>query len=211
MWIDPQIHCVTPSKRLLKITILEHIIYYFLKVILIIISYQSKEALEKEVLNLLCHLLLRYEDFADFYNNPNVVQDGTGTPSSRCGDQSASQPITTFQGVVDDLLTDIRDATPKASNFYVALTREIASDNATVYAIGQCDGNKIPCQNCMNAAYNELNNCLPRTEGWFFDMGCFARYSTTPFFNNNQTTDITSVLKGEATSFNFLKQSILRI
>ncbi|KAL7614328.1 hypothetical protein Lser_V15G06980 [Lactuca serriola] len=141
---------------------------------------------------------IRYEDFADFYNNPKVAQDGTGTPSSRCGIQSASQPITTFQGVVDDLLTDIRDATPKASNFYVALTREIASDNATVYAIGQCDGNKIPCQNCMNAAYNELNNCLPRTEGWFFDMGCFARYSTTPFFNNNQTTDITSVLKGHS-------------
>ncbi|CAH1437023.1 unnamed protein product [Lactuca virosa] len=154
---------------------------------------------------------IRYEDFADFYNNPNVVQDGTGTPSSRCGNQSASQPITTFEGVVDDLLTDIRDATPKASNFYVALTREIASDNATVNAIGQCVGNKIACQNCMNAAYNELNNCLPRTEGWFFDMGCFARYSTTPFFNNNQTTDISSVLKGHSSEVPIIAGTIAGI
>ncbi|KAI3522300.1 hypothetical protein L1887_11831 [Cichorium endivia] len=77
---------------------------------------------------------IRYEDYADFYNNPN----GVGTPFSPCGNTSASQPVTTFEDVVGGMLTEIRDAAPKASNFYVALTREIASDNETVYAIGQC-------------------------------------------------------------------------
>ncbi|KAL4577876.1 hypothetical protein LXL04_013991 [Taraxacum kok-saghyz] len=142
---------------------------------------------------------IRYEDFSNFYNNPNVVQDGIGTPYSPCGNQSASQPIATFQQVVDGLLKDIRDATPKSSNLYVALTRKIASDNATMYAIGQCPGiNKTACQSCMNDAYEKLNGCLPNTEGRYFDMGCFARYSNTPFFNDNQTTDITSVLKGNS-------------
>ncbi|KAI3522040.1 hypothetical protein L1887_11518 [Cichorium endivia] len=129
----------------------------------------------------------RYEDFVDFYNKPDVTQDGTGTPFSTCGSQLAS--TTTFTQVVDRLLSDIRNATPKASNFYVALTKEITSEDATVYGIGQCVGNKTVCQTCMNTSYNKSNNCLPSKEGRFFHMGCFARYSKTPLFN--QTTDMT--------------------
>ncbi|KAI3722981.1 hypothetical protein L2E82_34233 [Cichorium intybus] len=143
---------------------------------------------------------IRYEDYADFYNNPNVVQDGVGTPFSPCGNTSASQPVTTFEDVVEGILTEIRDATPKASNNYVALTREITSSNETVYAIGQCVGsNKTACETCMNSAYSYLTNCLPTTDGRFFDMACFARYSNTAFFNGSQITDVTNILKGNST------------
>ncbi|KAI7733045.1 hypothetical protein M8C21_032210 [Ambrosia artemisiifolia] len=142
---------------------------------------------------------LRYEDFADFYNNPYVTEDSNGTPTVICGNQSAPQP-TVFNQDVDRFLSDLRDATPKMSNFYVASTRQIASGNATVYVTAQCieNINKATCQTCMNRAYDKLNDCLPNTEGRFFDMGCFARYSDTPFFNDNQTMDISSVLKGNS-------------
>ncbi|KAI7731073.1 hypothetical protein M8C21_027059 [Ambrosia artemisiifolia] len=114
-----------------------------------------------------------------------------------CGNQSAYQP-TTFSQAVDGLLSDIRDATPKASNFFVASTRQIVSENETVYAIAQCIkyAKQSICEICMNTAYNILSVCLPSMQGRFFNMVCFARYSKTPFFNDNQTTDITTVLKG---------------
>ncbi|XP_024959470.1 cysteine-rich receptor-like protein kinase 2 [Cynara cardunculus var. scolymus] len=143
---------------------------------------------------------IRYEDFADFYNNPKVSQDGTGTPFSSCGNQPASQPTTTFNQTVDKLLSDVRDATPKTSNFYVASTTQITSENATMYAFAQCveNANATSCQTCMDTAYNRLYNCLPSTEGRFFDLGCVARYSETPFFSDNQTTNVINVLKGHS-------------
>ncbi|KAI3798749.1 hypothetical protein L1987_34028 [Smallanthus sonchifolius] len=139
---------------------------------------------------------IRYEDYADFYNDPYVMEDVNRTPNVLCGNQSSSQP-TVFNQVVDGFLSDIRDATPKTSNLYVASTRQITGENATVYVTAQCAGsiNQAICQTCMNTAYDKLNDCLPNTEGRFFHMGCFARYSDTPFFNVNQTTDITNFIK----------------
>lgn len=143
---------------------------------------------------------VRYEDFADFYNNPNVIQDGAGTPFSTCGNQSTSQPTTSFNQSVDGFLSDIRDATPKTSNLYVASTRQFTSENATVYAIAQCVNSisQAICKTCVDEAYDKLNDCLPYTEGRFLGMGCFARYSETPFFSDNQTIDITNTLKGHS-------------
>ncbi|KAK1410561.1 hypothetical protein QVD17_37098 [Tagetes erecta] len=141
---------------------------------------------------------LRYEG-ANFYTNPYVNEDGNGTPYSviSCGNQSASQP-TAFKQAVDEFLSDVRDATPKTPNFYVASTRNITSENATVYVTSECveSVNLTICQNCMKKAYEKLNGCFPNTEGRFFDVACFVRYSDTPFFNVNQTTDITNILKG---------------
>lgn len=152
-----------------------------------------------------CPLLLRYENYNDFYSNPNVVEDVGITPLGICGDQAASQSATTFSQTVDGLLSDIRVATSKTTNFYVAATRQITSDNATVYAIAQCVQNTTQafCQNCISMAYTNLYNCLPNTEGRFINMGCFARYSETPFFTDNQTVDITNLLKGISSSYCF--------
>ncbi|MFS8010109.1 putative Gnk2-like domain-containing protein [Helianthus anomalus] len=140
-----------------------------------------------------------YEDFADFYKNPLVSEDSNITPNVLCGDQSASHPIV-FNQVVDGFLSDLQDATPKTSNFFVASKRQIAGGNATVYVTAQCIANINPttCQTCMNRAYDKLNDCLPNREGRFSDLGCFARYSDTPFFIDNQTMDITKVLKGHS-------------
>ncbi|KAI3794374.1 hypothetical protein L1987_37005 [Smallanthus sonchifolius] len=84
---------------------------------------------------------IRYEDYADFYNDPYVMEDVNRTPNVLCGNQSTSQP-TVFKQVVDGFLSDIRDATPKTSNLYVASTRQITGENATVYVTAQCaEGN----------------------------------------------------------------------
>ncbi|XP_023767473.1 cold-responsive protein kinase 1 [Lactuca sativa] len=143
---------------------------------------------------------VRYENYNNFYTNPDVVEDVGIAPLQLCGNQSASQP--TFQQDVNGLLSDIKDATPKTSNFYVASTRKITNGNGTVYAIAQCVENtsQTICQNCINAAYNDLSNCLPNTEGRSIYMGCFSRYSVTPFFNDNQTIDITNLSKGRSSN-----------
>ncbi|XP_076887799.1 cysteine-rich receptor-like protein kinase 42 [Bidens hawaiensis] len=142
---------------------------------------------------------IRYEDFNEFYNDPYFMTDGTGLQYLSCGNQSASRQ-TTFNQAVDGVLSNVRDATPKTSNFYVASTRKIISENVTVYVTAQCieNINQDICQTCMNTAYGKLNDCLPNTEGRYSDMACFTRYSDTPFFNDNQTTDITNVLKGHS-------------
>ncbi|KAI3519031.1 hypothetical protein L1887_08004 [Cichorium endivia] len=144
---------------------------------------------------------VRYENYNNFYTNPDVVEDAGIAPLQLCGDQSASQ-LTTFEQTVDGLLSDIKDATPKTTDFYVASTRQIATGNGTVYAIAQCVENTSQsiCRNCINAAYTALSNCLPNTEGRSIYMGCFARYSETPFFNDNQTIDITNLLKGHTSN-----------
>ncbi|KAL8240501.1 hypothetical protein R6Q59_013856 [Mikania micrantha] len=52
--------------------------------------------------------------------------------------------------------------------------------------------------NCMESAYDKLSICPPSIQGRFSDVACFARYSVTRFFNDNQTTDITNILKGHS-------------
>ncbi|KAJ9541185.1 hypothetical protein OSB04_027691 [Centaurea solstitialis] len=153
---------------------------------------------------------VRYENYDNFYNDPNVVEDAGITPLQICGNQSTSQSITTFREVVDGLLSDIKDATPKTSNFYVASIRQLASGNAMVYSVAQCVENtsQAICQTCLNTTYTYLYNCLPNTEGRSVNMGCFARYSETPFFNANQTIDITSFLKGNSSKVSIIAGAI---
>lgn len=133
-------------------------------------------------------------------------------PLGICGNQSASQS-STFSKDVEGLLSDIRVATPKTSNFYVASTTQVSSENTTVYAIAQCVQNTSQtfCQDCLNMARNTLYSCLPNTEAAFIDVGCFVRYSDAPFFNINQTTDISNFLKGETSSFNLFQLVITTV
>ncbi|KAF5769140.1 putative protein kinase RLK-Pelle-DLSV family [Helianthus annuus] len=145
---------------------------------------------------------VRYESFDDFYDNPNATVDGASTQLSSCGNVSTNRSLAEYTQSVDEFLSDIRDATPKTSNLYVANIRQVTSGNATVYAIAQCAENINPaiCGTCMSTAYSKLKECLPNTEGRFFDMVCFARYSETPFFSANQTIDITNILRGRHSS-----------
>ena len=110
-----------------------------------------------------------------------------------CGNITSN--ATGLRLVVEQVISDIQRATPKTKGFYAATKTEVAGGSA-IYAVAQCveTATEDTCQNCMQVGYN-LQNCLPRTEGRAYDAGCFMRYSTTPFFDDNQTIDIAPFLK----------------
>ncbi|KAL7611820.1 cysteine-rich receptor-like protein kinase 3 [Lactuca sativa] len=145
---------------------------------------------------------IRYENYGANFNDGNVISDDNATPTRICGMESISQPITTFNQMVEALLSDIQVATPRTSTFYVASTRQVSTRNTTMYAIAQCVRNvsQAICQSCLNTAYDNLHGCLPNTEGRAIDFFCFMRYSETPFFRNNQTTNILSFLSTGSSS-----------
>ncbi|KAL4578535.1 hypothetical protein LXL04_014659 [Taraxacum kok-saghyz] len=134
---------------------------------------------------------LRFENYPEFYENPQAKMDVKVAPIPICGNESASQ-TTIFNQTVRKLLSDIRVVTPKTSNLYVASTKRLPSDNTTIYAMAQCVSSisRPSCEQCLDISYNNLYSCLPSTEGRTIDFGCFMRYSQTPFFQETQTTNI---------------------
>ncbi|KAF5798414.1 putative non-specific serine/threonine protein kinase [Helianthus annuus] len=145
---------------------------------------------------------IRHENSGVTFGDSDVILDDNARPEAICSNVSASQPITSFNQVVQNLLSDIRDATPRTSNFYIASTRQVPTGNTTVYAIAQCVKNvsQAICRGCLNTAYNNLHACLPNKDGRAIDFFCFMRYSETPFFQSNQTTNIIHFQSGGSSS-----------
>ncbi|XP_068495474.1 cold-responsive protein kinase 1-like [Phaseolus vulgaris] len=131
---------------------------------------------------------LRYESNR-FYDQTNEIGSGVS-----CGNISSTVPD--FKVAGEQALMDLQTATPKTTDFYAA-TKTLVAGGSAVYAVAQCveTATAINCQNCMQVGYNNLQSCLPNTEGRAYDAGCFMRYSTTPFFADNQTIDIAPYLK----------------
>ncbi|KAJ0043192.1 hypothetical protein Pint_18330 [Pistacia integerrima] len=113
-----------------------------------------------------------------------------------CGNQTASD-ATAFQTAVSGLLADLQVATPKINGFFAASKRAVGESSNEVYAIAQCveSISESGCRDCLQVAYGNINRCLTSTVGWAVDVGCFLRFSESPFFADNQTTDITPFLK----------------
>ncbi|MFS7955348.1 putative protein kinase RLK-Pelle-DLSV family [Helianthus anomalus] len=134
----------------------------------------------------------RHENSGETFGSSEMILDDDAPPETVCSDESTSQPITSFNQVVENLLSVIRDVTPRTSNFYITSTRKVPTSNATVYAIAQCVKNvsQAICRGCLNTAYNNLHGCLPNKDGRAIDFFCFMRYSETPFFQSNQTINI---------------------
>ncbi|KAJ0040086.1 hypothetical protein Pint_28600 [Pistacia integerrima] len=136
---------------------------------------------------------LRYES-SKFFDQS--TQEGR---VASCGNQTASD-ATAFEIALSGLLADLQVATPKINGFFAANKRAIGeSSSLEVYAIAQCveSINESGCRECLQVANGNVKTtrCLTSTAGWALDVGCFLRYSSTPFFADNQTTDITPFLK----------------
>lgn len=138
---------------------------------------------------------LRYEsnNFYDQTTLPGNVQI--------CGNRTASQ-ASTFQTETQTLLQDLELATPRINGFFAASTRQVTGGNGMIYAMAQCAATVSPngCQDCLTVAYGNIRSCLPEADGRAVDAACFMRYSETPFFANNQTTNITPFLGGGGSS-----------
>lgn len=139
---------------------------------------------------------LRYES-NNFYDQTTLPGD-----VGICGNGTKSQAAT-FNTTVQLLLTNLQTATPKITGYYAATKTEVPSGPA-VYAIAQCTEtvSQSGCHDCLNVAYGNIKNCPPDSQGRAVDAGCFLRYSTTSFFADNQTTDISSFLGGASGSSN---------
>ncbi|KAK1430012.1 hypothetical protein QVD17_12448 [Tagetes erecta] len=137
---------------------------------------------------------VRYE-FTNFYEEAN---NRAGVVI--CGNISSPQPKK-FSKAVERLLLDLQIVAPRAKKFYADSVNKVAADNDTVYAIAQCNLNvsQSVCLECLMLRSKSLYDCLPNTSGRAMDNGCFMRYDTTPFFGQNQTTDIASLLWDEDT------------
>ncbi|KAJ4706822.1 Cysteine-rich receptor-like protein kinase [Melia azedarach] len=135
---------------------------------------------------------LRYESiiFYDQFTEESRV--------SSCSNQTALQG-TAFRTAAQELLQDLQVATPNINGFFAASTKNIANGNSStvVYGIAQCveSISKAGCQECLSLALSNIQRCLDYAHGWAVDVGCFLRYSDSPFFPLNQTTDLSPSLK----------------
>ncbi|RDX57789.1 Cysteine-rich receptor-like protein kinase 2, partial [Mucuna pruriens] len=131
---------------------------------------------------------LRYES-ERFYDQANELGSGV-----TCGNTSSN--ATGFRAAAQKALIDLQTATPKIKGFYAATKTKVDGGSA-IYAIAQCveTTTETNCLNCMQVGYNNLQSCLPNTDGTAYDAGCFMRYSTTPFVADNQTIDTAPYLK----------------
>ncbi|KAJ9541300.1 hypothetical protein OSB04_027806 [Centaurea solstitialis] len=137
-----------------------------------------------------------YNDCDIRYENNNFYTEANNQRGVvLCGNVTSSEP-TELRKAAQGLLLDLQIAAPRMSNYYGASTRQVVVRNATLYAIAQCtlQVSESACQECLQLRSNSLYDCLPNTDGRAMDNGCFMRYSTTPFFGQNQTTDIQSFL-----------------
>ncbi|KAH6799380.1 hypothetical protein C2S51_035864 [Perilla frutescens var. frutescens] len=133
---------------------------------------------------------LRYEsnNFYDQTTLPGNVQI--------CGNQTAPMPAE-FEVEGQTLLMNLEAATPRMNPYFAATKRSVAnSNNLTIYGVAQCAQtiSQTGCQDCLTVAFRNIQGCLPDADGRAIDAACFLRYSDTPFFADNQTTNITPFL-----------------
>ncbi|XP_028801993.1 cysteine-rich receptor-like protein kinase 2 isoform X2 [Neltuma alba] len=138
---------------------------------------------------------LRYEA-GDFYGETK----GSLT-KVLCGNQNAREVIP-FTATAQNLLMNLQTATPKIPGFSAATKIQVPTNGETIYAFAQCVGTvtQSGCLDCLKAAYSNMQICLSNSEGRAFDAGCFIRYSTTSFFADNETIDITPLVKPGSSS-----------
>lgn len=111
-----------------------------------------------------------------------------------CGNQTAIQKGA-FTQLADGVLSDLASATPKIPGYFAAVKSE-GSQNTVIYAVAQCveTASVSGCADCLGVAYTNIQSCPPVADGRAVDAGCFMRYSSSPFFLDNQSVDITGFL-----------------
>ncbi|XLU77212.1 hypothetical protein S245_000633, partial [Arachis hypogaea] len=125
-----------------------------------------------------------------------------------CGNQTSKGETNKddFSEEVKQVLNKLQIATPKIPNYYAATKTQ------SIYAIAQCveTVSANSCHACLNRGFNDIQGCLPYTDGREYDAGCFMRYSHKPFFADNQIIDITPFLdKGDSRKKSYIIFGVL--
>ncbi|KAJ6777453.1 PROMASTIGOTE SURFACE ANTIGEN PROTEIN PSA [Salix koriyanagi] len=119
-----------------------------------------------------------------------------------CGEKNTASSA--YQASVESLLSDLQIASPKMPGFYATSKKEVVGENSVVYGVAQCVEtiSKAGCQDCLTVAYSDLQRCFSAADadGRSINPACFFRYSDTPFFADNQTTDLKPFLRNGSKS-----------
>ncbi|KAJ4803354.1 cysteine-rich RECEPTOR-like kinase [Rhynchospora pubera] len=132
--------------------------------------------------------MLRYESNSFFDQGTQVGNTQLCNGSANGVEGSAAE----IKVIVQDLV----EAVPKISGYAAAVEKD------GVYTYAQCveTVTRSTCQQCLQVAQGNIDNCLPNAFGRGIDAGCFMRYSNVRFFETNQTTDLTPYLKSGGSS-----------
>ncbi|KAG9137577.1 hypothetical protein Leryth_019774 [Lithospermum erythrorhizon] len=130
---------------------------------------------------------LRYEASL-FFSQATLDANGP-----RCANKSSSEATVVFREEAERLMKDLELVIPKISNRYAAVKRNVAGGVGSIYGVAQCTEIIDPegCRQCLSTAYENIQSCFSSTDARASDVSCFLRYSDTPFFRDNQATDIT--------------------
>ncbi|KAJ6750972.1 hypothetical protein OIU85_001499 [Salix viminalis] len=119
-----------------------------------------------------------------------------------CGEKNTASSA--YQASVESLLSDLQIASPKMPGFFATSKKEVVGETSVVYGVAQCVEtiSKAGCQDCLTVAYGDLQRCFSAADadGRSINPACFFRYSDTPFFADNQTTDLKPFLRNGSKS-----------
>ncbi|XP_028800652.1 cold-responsive protein kinase 1 [Neltuma alba] len=141
---------------------------------------------------------LRYDISSAFFGDTTQSIN-----SASCGNQTTTdEPASAFSSAVQQILMNLQTATPTTTGFSAATKTQLPNNGSIIYAFAQCIETitQSTCEDCLNAQYNNMQTCLPSSDGRAYANGCFLRYSTTSFFPNNQTIDIAPSSKQQGSS-----------
>ncbi|KAF9665794.1 hypothetical protein SADUNF_Sadunf16G0160700 [Salix dunnii] len=135
------------------------------------------------------------------YENRGFYDENQDSHYGDCGNLTASPA---YQASVESLSSDLQIASPKIPGFFATSKKEVVGENSVVYGVAQCIEtiSKAGCQECLTVAYGDLQTCFSdaNADGRSINPACFFRYSDTPFFADNQTTDLKPFLRNGSKS-----------
>lgn len=125
---------------------------------------------------------LRYDDF-NFFNQSLSAQD-----KSVCGSTDFGGNQSVFKANALELVRNLSVEAPNNDGFFVGFVNR---GNVTVYGLAQCWEfvNGSACRKCLSDTITRIDSCPPKQEGRVLNAGCYFRYSTQKFYNNNTVTD----------------------
>eukprot|EP01018_Ginkgo_biloba_P011259 Gb_18936 [translate_table: standard] len=137
------------------------------------------------------------------YKRNNFYSQYTGRANRKiCGSVNIANEANDFVEITQNLLNDLYAAAPRSNGFFASQMRQGSSNATRVYALAQClrSLSEPSCRQCLRIANYNITTCFPATNGRALDLGCYLRYSTSPFFPTNATTNLEPFLSSGSKS-----------
>ncbi|KAI3784706.1 hypothetical protein L1987_43809 [Smallanthus sonchifolius] len=130
---------------------------------------------------------VRYDNYSFFQEDVDPATDARNCTSGVVGGNNWSDfkgGFVEFNRSVGELVENITQLAVVNGGFGVI-------EGKGVYGLAQCweSLSREECRVCLDKAKSEAVGCLPSREGRSMNAGCYLRYSTHKFFNNDSEAD----------------------